>query len=475
MKKSNSIKKSLFVIFFLIVSVFTACESKAYVDLEIKNSDIKKTSILFSRFQYLENKTYINSLLISDEVDVEDLRKEQEEKAERFAKLVIIQVINDLRGTNLFNSITNGDDDSELPNVDLMEFPDFGIYADANIDAILTGSYQMNEVGEIELKVRLWDILDERQLFGKFYTSPYKSWRKMGHEVANEIYKSLTGEEKGYFDSRITYIAESGKAKERKRRVAVMSFDGSQRMYLTDGKNNALTPIFSRDDKNEIIYMEYKNKAPKLYKMDIRNYHTSEVGDFDEMTFSPNYNPNGGHDLLLSAVQYGVTNIYRVDLRNNKSEKLTFTQAIDTTPSYSADGEKIVFSSDRSGAQKLYVMNRDGDRVKKITHGRGDYAKPAWSPDGRLIAFIRSSKGQFSVGVITPDGENERILESAYMIDGVKWSPNGRHLIYSKQTSAYGRGSIPQIYIMDVLTGYEFRLSTPSKEGATDPDWINNN
>lgn len=472
MFRNFNLKKVLISI--CCVFVFIPFKANAYVDLEIKNSEIEKISILFSRFKYVENKTYINSLLISDEVDIEDLRKEQQEKAERFAKLAVITVINDLRTTNLFQSITNGKDDSELPNVDLMEFPDFKIYADAGIEAILTGSYQMNEVGEIELKVRLWDILDERQLFGKFYTSPFKSWRKMGHKIANEIYMSLTGESSGHFDSRITYVAESGKARERKRRIAIMSFDGSQRMYLTDGKNNALTPIFSRDNEDEVIYMEYKERIPFLYKMNIKDFNSVKIGDFNEMTFSPNYNPNGGHDLLLSAVNYGITNIYRVNMLNNRSEKLTFTKDIDTTPSYSPDGKKVVFSSDRSGVQKLYVMNRDGTRTKKVTHGRGDYAKPAWSPDGRLIAFIRSSKGRFSVGVITPNGENERIMVSDYMIDGVKWSPNGRYLIYSKQGSAFGRNSIPQIYILDILTGFEKRLPTPHKEGATDPDWVNN-
>jgi len=152
--------------------------------------------------------------------------------------------------------------------------------------------------------------------------------------------------------------------------------------------------------------------------------------------------------------------------------RLTNQRSIDTTPSYSPDGEQIVFCSDRNGSQKLYIMDADGSNSKKLTKTRGQYSKPAWSPDGKLIAFVKIDQGQFSIGVINPDGENERMLVTSYMVEGVRWSPNGRYLIYSKQRGPYGNASIPYVYILDILTGYEHRLPTPLKEGATDPDWV---
>jgi len=57
------------------------------------------------------------------------------------------------------------------------------------------------------------------------------------------------------------------------------------------------------------------------------------------------------------------------------------------------------------------------------------------------------------------------------LVEGARWSPNGRYLIYSKKRSPYGKGSIPELYMMDIITEYERRLPTPQDEGATDPDW----
>ena len=75
---------------------------------------------------------------------------------------------------------------------------------------------------------------------------------------------------------------------------------------------------------------------------------------------------------------------------------------------------------------------------------------------------------------MTHTGDGERLLASGYLIEGVKWSPNSRYLIYTKQTSPFGKGSIPKIYIMDILTRHEYQLKTPENEGASDPDWIIN-
>ena len=117
-------------------------------------------------------------------------------------------------------------------------------------------------------------------------------------------------------------------------------------------------------------------------------------------------------------------------------------------------------------------MDKNGNNVEQISHGRGVYDKPSWSPDGKLISFVKMERGEFSIGLMTPDGGSERSIMSAYLVEGVKWSPNGRYLIYSKQNSAFGKSSISGIYTIDILTGIEYKLPTPENQGAIDPDWI---
>lgn len=448
-------KKIIIVILLILCPLNNAF---SYVDINIENSEARKLKIIFNHFNFVE----------SSSVPFVSERK-KEESSDVISKVSDI-VKNDLLTTNLFEFAKKSS---------LLKFGDFSsknkeafVYRIAGIDAILKGSFAVRK-NSLVLKIELMDILDNKKVFDKYYVIGKKNWKKTAHTIAEHIYKNLTGEPLGHFNSRILYIAETGKSKNRKRRVAMVNFDGSGLHYLTDSNNLVLTPIFSKKNTDEIFYLKYnETNYPKIQKMNIKSGISKEIGGFREMSFAPNFHPADRNVLALSAFKNGISNIYQLDLDNDKITKITYDKSIDTTPSFSPNGEKIVFCSDRSGSQKLYVMNKNGRGIKKITHGRGNYSKPAWSPDGKLIAFVKFRGGKSSVGVISPGGESERTLVSAYLVEGVKWSPGGRYIIYSKQLEAYGRNSIPYIYIMDVMTGHEHRVPTPLQEGAVDPDWI---
>jgi dipeptidyl aminopeptidase/acylaminoacyl peptidase len=105
----------------------------------------------------------------------------------------------------------------------------------------------------------------------------------------------------------------------------------------------------------------------------------------------------------------GNTDIYRVSAGGGTPVRLTNAPGIDVGGSYSPDGSKIVFESDRSGGQQLYVMNADGSNQSRISFGGGSYATPEWSPRGDLIAFTRLA-GNFRIGVMKPGGGGDRQL-----------------------------------------------------------------
>ena len=160
-----------------------------------------------------------------------------------------------------------------------------------------------------------------------------------------------------------------------------------------------------------------------------------------EMTYAPNFNPNGSNEILFSAAKNGISNIYKLNSADGLIKQLTFDSDISTVPSWSPDGEKIVFVSDKTGIRKLYIMNRDGTDTRMISKGRGVYDKPSWSPDGKLISFVKMEKGEFYIGLMTPNGDNERNIMNAYLVEGIKWSPNGRYLIYSKPLKSAKKAS----------------------------------
>ncbi len=374
-------------------------------------------------------------------------------------------VTNDLQGSGLFQPL---DPKSFIQNVSAGGSPQFGAWRQINAQALVTGTVQTQPDGKARVEFRLWDVYAEQQLAGFAYTTTQQNWRRIAHIISDEIYKRITGED-GYFDTRIVYIAESGPAQNRIKRLAIMDQDGANNQYLTDGRSLVLTPRFS-PSVQEITYLSYAAGVPRVYLYNIDTGQQESIGDFPGMSFAPRFSPDGNR-VVLSRSENGASNIYSLDLRTHHLTRLSDGAAIDTSPCYSPDGTKIAFNSDRGGSQQLYVMNADGSGVQRISFGSGKYATPVWSPRGDLIAFTKIDGGQFFIGVMHPDGSGERLLTQDFLVEGPTWAPNGRVLMYFRQTptSKSGQGGSSRLFTID-LTGSNQR-EVPTPGDASDPAW----
>jgi TolB protein len=372
----------------------------------------------------------------------------------------LTQVISaDLERSGLFRPL---DPRAFIQNIAAGETPRFGDWRQINAQALVTGSVQTQGDGRYRVEFRLWDVFAEQQLAGFAYTTTQQNWRRIAHIIADEIYKRITGED-GYFDTRIAYIAESGSAQQRVKRLAIMDQDGANQQYLTDGRSLVLTPRFS-PSAQEIAYLSYASGKPSVFLYDLGTGQQHSIGNIPGMTFAPRFSPDGSR-LVLSRTENGASNIFEMGAHGGGMSRLTDGNAINTSPCFSPDGSKIVFNSDRGGSQQLYVMGADGGGVRRISFGSGKYGTPAWSPRGDLIAFTKIDGGSFYIGVMRPDGSGERLLTQDFLVEGPTWAPNGRVLMYFRE----GRGALPQLFTID-LTGYNQReVATPG--GASDPAW----
>lgn len=346
--------------------------------------------------------------------------------------------------------------------------PRFGEWRTLNVQGLVSGMVQNDADGRLRVEFRLWDVFAQSQIEGMAYMTTTQNWRRIAHIISDVIYKRLTGED-GYFDTRIVYISEDGPANKRIKRLSIMDQDGYNHRYLTDGSYLVLTPRFSPTSQ-EITYLAYINNKPRVYLYNIDTGRQEILGDFPGMTFAPRFSPDG-NKVIMSLATNGNSEIYTMDLRTRQVKRLTDNLAIDTAPSFSADGKRVVFESDRGGTQQLYIMSSDGSSPQRISFGDGRYANPVWSPRGDLIAFTKILNGRFYIGVIRPDGSGERLITSAFHVEGPSWSPNGRYLIYFKETPTGpgGQQRSAKLYTID-LTGYnERQLQTP-KDGS-DPAW----
>ena len=374
-------------------------------------------------------------------------------------------VENNLKSSGLFNPLKK---EAFLQKPDIAHLkPRFEDWSLIKAQALITGEVKY-ENEKLRVEFRLWDVLAGKEMMALAFTTVPDNWRRVGHIITDKVYQRLTGE-KGYFDTRIIYVSEEGPKTNRVKKLAIMDQDGFNTKYLTLGNELVLTPRFNPTNQM-VTYLSYFKNLPRVYLLDIETGVQEVVGDFPGMTFAPRFSPNG-KKIIMSFAKDGNSDIYTMDLENRIVEKITNHPSIDTSPSFSPDGKYICFNSDRSGYQQIYVMKSDGSQVKRISFGKGLYGTPVWSPRGDLIAFTKLHKGKFYIGVMRVDGSGERLLTENYYQEAPSWSPNGRVLIFYRETKSdsEGKGFSAKLWSID-LTGYNERL-VDTKTDASDPSW----
>ena len=310
----------------------------------------------------------------------------------------------------------------------------------------------------------------QTQIQGTAYTTTQANWRRIAHIMADVIYERLLGE-KGYFDTRIVYIAATGPRDRRTKRLAIMDQDSENNRLLTDGSWLALTPRF-HPTRDEIAFMSYANNRPRVYLFDLSSGRQTQLGDFAGMTFAPRFAPDGSS--VIMAVQRR-----RIGHRRGR-------------PGQPSAAAADPFRLDRR--QPLLQPGRLADRVRlrprrrpadlrhglrrrwseRISFGYGRYATPVWSPRGDLIAFTRygGESANFAIGVMRPDGSGERILSEGWVVEGPTFAPNGRVLMFCARNAVArlaGRGFASRLVSVDITGFNERPVTTPTD--ASDPAW----
>ncbi|MDQ2094745.1 Tol-Pal system beta propeller repeat protein TolB [Rhodalgimonas zhirmunskyi] len=372
-------------------------------------------------------------------------------------------VTEDLDGTGLFASIPQA---AFISSVTSFSSPiEFADWKAINARALITGAVSV--AGEsVTVKFRVWDVFSGEELGeGLQFAGTTAGWRRMAHKVADTVYERITGEG-GYFDSRVVYVSEDGPKDARKKRLAIMDYDGANVQYLTDSRNIVLAPRFSPNG-DRVLYTSFESGFPRIYVLDVANVGRRVLESEDgTMSFAPRFSPDSSK-VLFSLEAGGNTDLYLMDIASGAKTRLTSAPSIETAPSYSPDGSRIVFESDRTGTRQLYVMPASGGEAVRISQGQGNYGTPVWSPRGDLIAFTKQSKGRFHIGVMKTDGSAERLLTASFLEEGPTWSPNGRVIMFTRETQgAQGKSSL---YTVDITGRNLKQVRTPG--GASDPSW----
>ena len=313
------------------------------------------------------------------------------------------------------------------------------------------------EAGQIVAELRLLDALGT-QITGKRYTIGTTGVRGAMHHFADEVVKRLTGVD-GIAQTKVAFARKRGPQAE----IFMVDYDGFDERQVTSQNTLSLSPVWGVGRK-WIAFTSYVDENPNLYRIDEGMSRMRVVSRYPGLNTAPDWSQSR-QLFALTLTHEGNAEIYTMREDGAGLKRLTHSPAIDTAPAWSPRGDQIAFTSDRAGIPQVYAMSGDGGNVRRLTfHNRYSDAA-AWSPDGRWIAYVSRWEDSIELRVMKPDGTNQRVVVSEGLNDSPSWAKDSRHIAFSSL-----RRGTRTIYVVDIYTGLERRLTSGSQDAIT-PAW----
>jgi Tol biopolymer transport system component len=172
-----------------------------------------------------------------------------------------------------------------------------------------------------------------------------------------------------------------------------------------------------------------------------------------------------GNRLLSPRIEMEIL-ISSLWIQMSNKVKVTTDPLNDMHPSWSPDGTKIAFESERDGNSEIYVINIDGSNVRRLTDDPGSDTYPVWSPDGEKIAFVSDRNGNPEIYVINSNGSNQvNITNNSASDTNPAWSPDGKKIAFSSD-----RDGNSEIYVMNADGSNQVNF-TNNPYNDTEPAW----
>ena len=156
--------------------------------------------------------------------------------------------------------------------------------------------------------------------------------------------------------------------------------------------------------------------------------------------------------IAFTSTHGGDLEIYVMDGDGSNQRRVTTHPARDRLPTWSPDGKKIAFVSNRNNAnkdhQQIWVIDADGKNPIRLTDGLGD-TYPDWSPDGTKIVYDALPAG---ITVMDADGKDKRLLTRVGAHPS--WSPDGKRIAFISVVDV-----INHVFVMDADGGNRTQLT----------------
>lgn len=336
-------------------------------------------------------------------------------------------------------------------------------WSQVGVDALVQGELRADQGFEAEFRV--WDTARCTVVERKRYRQPSTAEAALvARRMADDIVAAFIGI-RGVASTEIAFVSNRTGNPE----VFVMAADGSNPRPATANRSINNFPGWSPDGQ-AIVYTSYRqDNRPMLFLSTRGQGRPGRLlrrlgGDRGE--FRGVFSPRGDRLAVVLAAEGGSADLFTVQPDGSGLTRITDDRAIDISPAWSPDGQRLAFVSDRAGSPQIYLSDLNGGPPRRLTFQGSYNTHPAWSPDGRWIAYETRVEGQFDIWLIDPEGEvNLPLITHPRSDESPTWAPNSRKLAFSSR-----RRGRADIYVVDV-NGDNLRRVTGSEGDDTSPSW----
>ncbi len=225
--------------------------------------------------------------------------------------------------------------------------------------------------------------------------------------------------------------------------------------------------------ETKLYFVSARNGSKQIWAMDYDGQNQHEVVNSGTLSLSPRISPDNSTLAFATLGRQGwAIRMYSLNLGRMIAFPAGTTGGSNLSPAWSADGNRVAFSSSRSGDPEIWVADSNGGNLRKLTAFRGPDVSPVWNPrTSAQIAWVSGRTGLPQIYIMDTDGGNiQRMTDGGYAISP-SWSPNGQFLAFSWNRK-YGPGAPggQDIYVMDIASLRWIQLTHDA--GSNDfPSW----
>ena len=310
----------------------------------------------------------------------------------------------------------------------------FARWADVGAEGLVRARVR-RDVGDLVADLHVYEVRAGRETLYQAIRAPATTPRLLGHKIADAVVRLYT-REAGVFSTQLAAIRKARGVYE----LVLFDADGHSPRIVLSERSILLTPAW-RPDGKELLLTSYRGGRPELWAFRLADRAFRRIGSVPN-AMGGVYSPDGGQ-IAFTATEGSGSDVWVMNADGTGARNLTRPptepgrppppRPLNVSPSWSPDGKRLAFVSDRAGSPQIYIMGVDGSGVRRLTF-QGNYNQtPQWSPRGDLVAFTaRDERKVFDVFVISTDtGKIDRITQDQGRTnEEPTWAPNGRLLAF---------------------------------------------